>query len=303
MARPSKSQSHPFTIYQDSGIPTPDSTYEPSFDEAARQTLEPQVEGDGELEKQNVNSAAEHNGLHELDTDTGFVQHDGYDDADDERRVSAITGRTSVSSLPEWTDNTDNETKPYTPPVIRPSFMRPESVRRMQMRSPPPFSPRSSRQSVLRNSRSRAGTPQSVRSSVNAHGSPRSQRHISEETTSSERAVNARLYPLVLLHVTLLPVRLPWSLEAMQELLPESTLDQLQVLKGKVSDTILQRGILVPHPREEYEMLEERLLEALELEEERLTKCGHFRGHARDSTSSVSTVGDSSDSGLSLIHI
>lgn len=105
-------------------------------------------------------------------------------------------------------------------------------------------------------------------------------------------------YPLVLLHVSLLPVELRWSMEAMQEVLPQSTLDNLQRLRSKVSETILQRGILIPHPREEYELLEERLLEALELRKERVTKCGHFR--ARDSTSSASSEEGSlnSDSGV-----
>ena len=85
----------------------------------------------------------------------------------------------------------------------------------------------------------------------------------------------------------------------MQEVLPQRTLDNLQLLRSKVTETVLQRGILIPHPREEYELLEERLLEALELRKERVTKCGHFR--SRDSMSSTSS-GESSvrsdDSGV-----
>jgi len=298
MARVSKSQNHPFTIYEDTGIPTPDSSYQPSFDDAVREA-DVQFQADGRPAQDLGDLVAR-----ECDNEHGKqrdglcnVWQGGDEHADDQRRVSAITGRTSVSSLPEWVDQTDNEQKPYTPPIIRPSFMRPESVRRMQMVSPPPFSPRSPRQSILRHSRSRAGTPQSMHSSVNAHGSPRSRRHDSVESKHTRRESNAKQYPLVLLHVTLLAIQLPWSAEAMQEILPERVFDQLRVLKGKVSETLLQRGLLIPHPREEYELLEERLLEALELREERLNKCGHFRGHARDSTSSVSTIGDS-DSGL-----
>lgn len=77
----------------------------------------------------------------------------------------------------------------------------------------------------------------------------------------------------------------------MKDLLPPQVLENLQLLRSKVSETVLQRGILIPHPREEYEMLEERLLEALELKEERVTKCGHFLG--RVSGSSRESISDS----------
>jgi len=96
----------------------------------------------------------------------------------------------------------------------------------------------------------------------------------------------------VLLHVTLLPVELPWSAEVVKAVLPEHTLANLKLAKAKVTETILNRGILIPHPREQYELLEEKLLEALELQDERVTKCGHFRN--RDSRGSVSD----SDSGF-----
>ncbi|KAI7285221.1 hypothetical protein KC345_g1855 [Hortaea werneckii] len=58
----------------------------------------------------------------------------------------------------------------------------------------------------------------------------------------------------------------------------------------------MQRGILIPHPREEYDLLEERVLEALELRQERITKDGHFH-RPRGSASSIWTS-DSTDSGL-----
>jgi len=96
----------------------------------------------------------------------------------------------------------------------------------------------------------------------------------------------------VLLHVTLLPVELPWSPEVVKAVLPEHFLANLKLARAKVTKTILNRGILIPHPREQYELLEEKLLEALELQDERVTKCGHFRN--RDSTGSFSD----SDSGF-----
>lgn len=209
------------------------------------------------------------------------------DDADDERRESVFTFA-SISSLPESAYEMDpaNEKgvmhKPYTPMMIRPSFRRPESVRRMQMSSPTP-SERSLRRSLLSSQRVR--TPNSGKSSVK--GSPRRPKwaHEKEEEEKKE-------YPLVLLHMTLLPIELRWSKETMEELLSGDTLESLQLLQSRLSSTILQRGILIPHPKDEYELLEERLLEALELKTERVTKCGHFR--ARESTSSAS----SEDSGV-----
>lgn len=209
------------------------------------------------------------------------------DDADDERRESVFTFA-SISSLPESAYEMDpaNEKgvmhKPYTPMMIRPSFRRPESVRRMQMSSPTP-SERSLRRSLLSSQRVR--TPNSGKPSVK--GSPRRPKwaHEKEEEEKKE-------YPLVLLHMTLLPIELRWSKETMEELLSGDTLESLQLLQSRLSSTILQRGILIPHPKDEYELLEERLLEALELKTERVTKCGHFR--ARESTSSAS----SEDSGV-----
>ena len=287
MARPCKT--HTFTIHEDAGIPTPDSTNQPSFDDAfkaengACDAAKEQIEEDEEVVTQDEDKQLS------LDLLEGEVDQN----ADDERRVSAATA-TSISSYPEsvydaYQDYPSETEKPYTTPIIRPSFRRPQSVQRMRMESPAPFGSRSPRQSILNHSRSRAGTTRSVRS-VNARGSPRSRRRIADEQEQEQQH-----YPLVLLHATLLPVNLPWSMESMQELLPPEVLENLQVLRSRVSETVLQRGILIPHPREEYEMLEERLLEALELKEPRVTKCGHFRG--RESTSSSSSGGDT-DSGL-----
>ena len=227
------------------------------------------------------------------------VQQDPYaEDANDERRESTITS-TSISSFPDSYYLTDNESAAqcypaYTPPIIRTRFRRPESVQRMQMTSPPPFGYRSPRQSILSHSKSRTGTPRSARS-VNTRGSPRTKRRILEAPEEAEE----KQYPLVLLHVSMLPLNAPWSMESLHELLSSHVLENLQLLRSKLSDTVLQRGILIPHPREEYELLEERLLEALDLKDERITKCGHFYGRAaRNSETSDSDHGRESDSGI-----
>lgn len=118
---------------------------------------------------------------------------------------------------------------------------------------------------------------------------------------SSEDEEETRQDPLVLLHIVLLPVHTQWSEDSMLKTLPQRTLDQMRMLKSKLTGTLLERGILVPHPREDYGLLEERLLEALELQQPRITPCGHFvppvSGGAVSSGSDDDSAPDS-DSGV-----
>ncbi|KAK3047766.1 hypothetical protein LTR09_010881 [Extremus antarcticus] len=286
MARLSKAST--FAIFYDTGIPTPDSETPPPLDRT-RETQTPPTScadnGDGDQSTGGHGSIA-----------APISEDLEYDDADDERRESTYTS-TSISSVSEsYKTDVDDAVftlthQPYTPPIIRPSFRRPESVRRMQMSSP--------RQSLLHKPRSRAGTPRSARSAT-AKGSPRSRRWgLREEGSEDEAQQQEAQLPLVLLHVTLLPVDLPWSVESMQGLLPQKTLENLQLLQSKVTEVMLQRGVLIPHPREEYELLEERLLEALELKQERVTKCGHFLSRASESSpTSLANAEQDSDSGI-----
>jgi hypothetical protein len=59
--------------------------------------------------------------------------------------------------------------------------------------------------------------------------------------------------------------------------MPEWLVENYRLLEEKLQDIILmRRGLLIPHPRDEYELLEERILESLELKTPRLLKCGHF---------------------------
>ena len=69
---------------------------------------------------------------------------------------------------------------------------------------------------------------------------------------------------------------LSYSLEILETVLPPSILANWKLLQEKASDTVLERGVLIPHPREDYDLLEERLLESLELRIPRILKCGHF---------------------------
>lgn len=158
---------------------------------------------------------------------------------------------------------------PYTPHKIRSPFRNPSSVRAMQMDTTPPHltsSPSQQRYSITAPSRN--GTPRSTRSSHSAAiRSP--SRHSPVKKLKKE-------YPLVLLHVTLLPIPIPYSPAVMESVLPHYILENWKLLRQKATQTVLDRGILIPHPKEDYDLLEERLLESLELKTPRILKCGHF---------------------------
>ncbi|KAI9887507.1 MAG: hypothetical protein M1823_000686 [Watsoniomyces obsoletus] len=197
---------------------------------------------------------------------------------------------------------------PYTPtktPLPHPSpFRHPSSVRAMQMDISPPLSSRSY------SYRSSPGRHHQARSnwSPSRHGSGSgSSRHNNSSTPRSRSRLSPKKHslqvsptrksttpkenlPLVLLHVTLLPVRLPYPLELIQSVLPPHLLENYNLLRDKVNETVLERGILLPHPKEDYELLEERLLESLELKVPRILKCGHF--HAPEEEEGVMKMCD-----------
>jgi hypothetical protein len=205
----------------------------------------------------------------ESDDERKGTNNGGAQEGDDEKNYT----RTSISSFPESNYPTDYERtpihKPYTPTYARPSS------RRMQMSSP------------LR--KGKFGTPYSE-----PRGSPRSRRKDFDADNDNHEP---KPFPLILLHITALPVKVPWSYQSMRETLPQHVLENLQLLKFKLSDTVLKRGILIPHPRDDYELLEEKLLEALELQESRISKCGHFRNrHSTDSD--LTTASSGADSGV-----
>ncbi|KAK3117776.1 hypothetical protein LTR53_000464 [Teratosphaeriaceae sp. CCFEE 6253] len=286
MARLSKI--HSFAIHDDAGIPTPDSDPLDPF-EASPDPLRDDGKGEPDLDGWLPDEPSNLQCLDEEEQERHVLAEEE-DEDEPYRRASAIA-RTSVSSVPDsiWQDD-----KPYVPPLIRPSFMRPESVRRMQMRSPPPYR-NSPRQSVLRHNsgRSRTGTPRSAQ----ARGSPRPKLgRQGSGVTEDGSILSEHEFPLVLLHATILPIVLPWCTDAVRDLLPDGVRADLHLLQSKVTETVLARGLLIPHPRDEFEMLEARILEALELQEERVTKCGHFRATSRGSSSSTGSEG--CDSGL-----
>jgi hypothetical protein len=189
--------------------------------------------------------------------------------------VSAIPSESSISSHPAAPASDIAEPK-YSPRKDRPRFRNPESIRAMQMSSPPLQSVETSRErlkgsyKLMTPSRSgRSETPVSKKSgsrrnSLRSHHSP-------VPTPTPQQA------PLVLLHVTILPPQVPYSHDLMVRIMPEWLVENYKLLEEKLQDIILmRRGLLIPHPRDEYDLLEERILESLELKTPRLLKCGHF---------------------------
>lgn len=257
MARLSKTS--PFQIYND-GNSTSEAVQREGFDE--------NVKEQEKSEEPFAWTRKDDGFVTESDDEIKGLNYDGAQEGDDEKNYT----RTSISSFPESSYPTDFERtpmhKPYTPSYVRPSS------RRMQMSSP------------LR--KGKFGTPYSE-----PRGSPRSRRKDFDDNDSHE----PKRFPLILLHITALPISITWTYQAMRETLPQHVLDNLQLLKSKLSPTVLKRGILIPHPRDDYELLEEKLLEALELQEPRISKCGHYRNrHSTDST--VTTASSSTDSGI-----
>lgn len=95
-------------------------------------------------------------------------------------------------------------------------------------------------------------------------------------------------YPLVLLHCTLLPPSLLLQRSTscedslICEFLPEKYRKRWTALRDKlIGDVeVRTRGILISHPKEDYELLEERLLESLELENPRIRENHYLHSDA-----------------------
>lgn len=208
------------------------------------------------------------------------------------RRQSCASSRTSESR------NSDRIVSGVSTRSARSSIRTPSEVRAFQTGSPTP--------SVFDGSSARpnkrhSGTP-IMFPTVSRVGSPTVQVQYSPKgrTTPSRFKVRTEA-PLVLLHVTLLPLRWVWG-ETLNGLdlvsgktideggLPYVASDEIKALRDswrdlqdRLGDTVLERGILLPHPQNDFEVLEERLLEALELpfkKRARILECGHYLGPA-----------------------
>ncbi|KAL9944388.1 hypothetical protein D7B24_002078 [Verticillium nonalfalfae] len=193
--------------------------------------------------------------------------------------------RTEHSRISDFSHYDPREFQPTLRSTPRPAFHSTSDVRALQMSSPAPSvfggSPRSSKRPHMPTI-SRLGSP-----SMSAQYSPKGR------TTPSRLKPRKTTPPLVLLHATLLPLRWPWAdvLEAAPSdvLSPEAkTLrDYWRRLHDRLDDTVCDRGVLLPHPQNDFEVLEERLLDALDLplrRRARILECGHYLGPSNEAT-------------------
>jgi hypothetical protein len=254
---------------------------------------------DHEEEEAAGDSSSHHDG--DIDDDDVFSRNSGHsarsslnsihdsssaDEVQGKELTSPTVGEEAIRSspAPEEQDTISRipSSSSYVPPgdtlvtpskvLSRPPFRTPSSVRAIQMSSPTPSlfsSPRSSKRHLP--TVSRIGTPTSLSHSPSKNRTP-------------TRFKVKKEYPLVLLHVTVLPLTWNYSHIISSPELPVSlqrVKENWRLLQEKLGDTVLERGILLPHPQDSYEILEERLLEALELPvrpRARILKCGHYMG-------------------------
>ncbi|KAK8130310.1 hypothetical protein PG999_002690 [Apiospora kogelbergensis] len=195
-----------------------------------------------------------------------------------------ITGATRtprvLSEVSQYSHYDKDDFVPTTRGHTRPPFRTPSDVRAMQMSSPAP--------SVIVNS------PRSANRkfpTVSRLGSPAGSAQYSPKNRTPSRFKVKQETPLILLHATLLPLRWMWAdiiddLDS-SEMSEDAKLlrDSWRLLQDVVGDTVVERGILLGHPQDDYEVLEERLLEALELpmrRRARILECGHYLGPANE---------------------
>lgn len=212
------------------------------------------------------------------------------------------TSDASVISEQSRLSRYDKEDFVPTSRTNRPAFRSPSSVRAMQMSSPTP----SIYSSPTRSAKRQHGLP-----TISRLGSPSvSAQYPPKGRSTPTRFKRPEPAPLVLLHVTLLPLRwaygevvnyfegkkvppVSFSSEGVKNL--RAAWRQLQ---DRLGDTEMERGILLPHPQNDYEILEERLLEALELplrRRARILECGHYLGPSNEMTPSSDLEDDSED--------
>ncbi|KAI1456455.1 hypothetical protein F4805DRAFT_475797 [Annulohypoxylon moriforme] len=201
----------------------------------------------------------------------------------DSDNITTVRRSPRISDISQY--EREYEKEEFVPTIRgtpRPPFRTPSDVRAMQMSSPPPSvlgSPRSTKRHFP--TVSRLGTP-----NPSAQYSPK-------RMSTPQRFKGRKEAPLVLLHVTLLPLRWVWG-DLLNNLEMDEMSDQAKtlreswrILQDRVGDTVIERGILLGHPQNDYEVLEERLLEALELplrRRARILECGHYLGPSNEHT-------------------
>lgn len=119
----------------------------------------------------------------------------------------------------------------------------------------------------------------------------------------------------MLLHITVLPLQWPYAdviENAPNHVLSQELLnvkESWKLLKEKLGDMVLERGVLIAHPQDSYEILEERLFAALELPNRpraKILDCGHYLGPTsltdEDDDTDMSSCETSDDEDNESVH-
>ncbi|PSS03346.1 hypothetical protein BD289DRAFT_470782 [Coniella lustricola] len=209
-------------------------------------------------------------------------------------RVVSGVSASGASALSDFSRLSRYEKEEFVPTSRgkRPAFRSPSAVRAIQMSSPAP--------SVTSASSRTHKTPNGL-PTVSRIGSPTAVAQHPGKGRSTPTRFKKEEAPLVLLHVTLLPLRWAYGdvldhFEARKSAPDCFSNESMKNLRGawrqvqdRLGDTVLERGILLPHPQSDYEVLEERMLEALELplrRRARILECGHYLGPSNDTSAS-----------------
>lgn len=273
--------------------------------------------GGGFVEEYNSSSSSSSRASMGFDDDDGDNVYDEYDDEGMLVRTGTTSSRSSISSLPGsvvvhprdsmvkggqrfydgvYEDGCVGAGEGFTKfiPRVRDKrspFRHPSSVRAMQMND-------GDDESVITPSRygkrGNIGTPRISEISgvsVTSQQSSASSRYRRSPNNQSPTKQNVKKeYPLVLLHCNLLSpslslpagIRVPHP-RVLKDVLPHRYWRRWKLLEDKIigSGVLQDRGVLISHPQEAYDLLEERLLESLELVTPRLDN-GHFLGGEED---------------------
>lgn len=177
-------------------------------------------------------------------------------------------------------------------------FRHPSSVRAMQMRDDDDFSLAHRRRDSQMTGRMSNFSGRSSNTS-----SPSKRRVRGSQSSPTKQSKLKKEYPLVLLHCTLLPptVSVPGvsvhNATSLADVLPEDYWRRWKLLNDRVSGSEIQtRGVLIPHPKGDYDLLEERLLESLELSQPRI-RSGHYVGDGEEEAERSETDEEDTEQG------
>lgn len=275
MPRQSRAQGPDFDIHNDPACSGPSMEDEYRYEDVDESVLHHSDDEEGDMSRVDGGDNSSH---HDNDDDV-------FSDNSPRSSMGSVSEDAPRKTSPRISDIQQYETEadfvPTAKAAPRPPFRSASSVKTMQMNSPAPSvsggQPRSGRRSAL--------------PTVSRIGSPGSSQPPQYSPKKTPPRLKKNDPPLVLLHVTLLPLRWPWG-----EVLDEAKTSELsegvktlreawRELQDTIGDTIQDRGVLLPHPQNDFEVMEERLLEALELpfkQRARILECGHYLGPSNE---------------------